>query len=107
MKLSLSQKIYSISSLTLLPYPVIAAVGPPNTIKDLINRIIDLIGTAIPLLMGVAIVVFLWGIAQSILYASNQEERKKGKQLMVYGVITIFVMVSVWGIVEVLQETFF
>lgn len=86
------------------PYLVFAA---PETIKGFIEKLVDLIGVAIPLLIGIAIVVFLWGIANSILHAGNEAAREKGKKLMFYGVITIFVMVSVWGIVGILKNTFF
>ena len=53
-----------------------------------------------------ATVSFIWGIIQYFLNAENEEKRKKGKQFMLWGIIALFVMVSVWGLVGVLSNTF-
>lgn len=60
----------------------------------------------IPLLFGIAILVFIWGVVQFISNADNEEKRTQGRDFMVYGIIALFVMVSVWGLVSVLSNTF-
>lgn len=81
-----------------------------NQIKDLstfanlgiciINRFL------IPLLFGVAILMFIWGVVQFIAHADNEEKRTQGRNFMVYGIISLFVMVTIWGLVNVLSNTF-
>jgi len=58
----------------------------------------------IGLFVTVAIVVFFWGL---IMYLWQVGEKKhEGLQTMFWGVIAIFVMVSIWGIIHLLQNTF-
>ncbi len=59
-----------------------------------------LIGLFIPL----AIVVFFWGLIKYLVNAG--EEKAAGLQIMFYGILAIFVMVSIWGIIRLLQSTF-
>ena len=59
-----------------------------------------------PLLFALATVGFIWGIIQMFLDPNNEEARKKGKSFMLWGLIGLFVMVSMWGIVGVLDSTF-
>lgn len=65
-----------------------------------------LISTVVPLLFTLATVAFLWGIIQYFLNPDNEEKRKNGKSYMVWGLIALFVMISMWGIVGVLTKTF-
>ena len=58
------------------------------------------------LLFILATVSFIWGVIQYFLNAENEEKRKKGKSFMLWGIIALFVMVSVWGLVGVLSNTF-
>jgi len=60
----------------------------------------------IPLLVGVAVAAFIYGIIQYFLNPDNEEKRKAGKSFMVWGIISLFIMVSFWGIVNILQGTF-
>ena len=59
------------------------------------------------LLIGVALVVFLWGIVKYISSGADSTKRKEGAALVFYGVIGLFVMISVWGLVSFLTNTFF
>lgn len=58
----------------------------------------------IGLFITLAIVVFFWGLIRYLW--SMGENKSEGLQIMMYGVIAIFVMVSIWGIIRLLQNTF-
>lgn len=60
----------------------------------------------IPLLFTLAIVAFIWGVIQFYLNPDNEEKRKKGKSFIVGGLIALFVMISVWGIIAIFTNTF-
>lgn len=60
----------------------------------------------IPLLVALAIMVFIYGVITYVISADDEEKRKTGRQYMMYGIIGIFVMVSVWGLVNILSNTF-
>ena len=77
----------------------------PTTFGQLINIFLDLIRTAIPVLVGVALLVFLWGLAKFIFRIGGDEKAvSEGRNLIVWGLIAIFVMVSVWGIIEFVSK---
>ncbi len=65
-----------------------------------------LINYVVPLLFTVAVVAFIWGVIQMVINPANEEARKKGKSFMIWGLVGLFVMVSVWGIVSVFTHTF-
>lgn len=60
----------------------------------------------VPLLVGVAVAAFIYGIIQYFLNPDNEEKHKAGKSFMVWGIISLFVMISFWGIVKIFQGTF-
>ena len=78
-----------------------------TTFKDFVYKAIDVLNSVIPLLFIIATVVFLWGILQFIMSGDNKEKREDGKQFIIYGLIGLFVMVAVWGLVAILTGTFF
>ena len=59
----------------------------------------------VPLLFALALVVFLWGVTQFIMNSADENKRAQGKQFMVWGIIGLFVMFSVWGLVLLLRNT--
>ena len=49
---------------------------------------------------------FLYGVLKYLRKSSDETEREEGRQMMLYGIIALFVMVSVWGLVGVVAGTF-
>ncbi|MBP6857779.1 MAG: hypothetical protein KBC11_01100 [Candidatus Pacebacteria bacterium] len=54
----------------------------------------------------VAFVIFIWGVAEYIRNANNPEARKKGQDHMLWGIIGLVIMVGVYGIINILVNTF-
>ena len=50
-------------------------------------------------------VVFIYGVLILIL-SEGGEKKEEGKQFMMWGMVGIFVMVSVWGLVAIVSDTF-
>ena len=98
-------KKLSFSSLVLaLPLFALAQTQGVQGILLTILRIIN--GIVIPLIIGLAVVYFLWGIATYILSSGDEEKKTEGRSKMIYGIVALAVMVSVWGLVRVVQNTF-
>jgi phosphatidylglycerophosphatase A len=83
------------------------AYGSSSTLTDIIYFMINLINQAVVLVLALALLFFFWGVAKFILNADNDEKRTEGKKVMIWGIIALFVMVSVWGLVNILANTFF
>jgi len=54
----------------------------------------------------VALAVFFWGIVQFISDTDSNTAREEGKQNILWGIIGMFIMVSVYGIIRVILQTF-
>ena len=85
--------IAAFAQLTVTP-----AIGAISQITSLINKVI-------PLLIGIAVLIFLWGVLKYVLSGSDDpEKRKEARGFMIWGIVAIFVMVSIWGLVGLLQN---
>lgn len=83
------------------------ALAAINNISDVGSFIINTIqNILVPVLFAIAFIVFLWGAFNTFILGANSEDVKdKGKNLMLWGLIGFFVMVSVWGLVNILTGT--
>ncbi|MBU6321754.1 hypothetical protein KGO04_04490 [Patescibacteria group bacterium] len=71
----------------------------PYGIVSIIN------GYVIPVLFTIALLVFLYGVAQAYIL-SGGEKREEGHRLILWGVIGFVAMLSVWGLVNIFQGFF-
>lgn len=72
--------------------------------REFIIEAIGLVNTATQLLVGIAVLAFFWGIVKFIGHAGDENKQKEGKNIMVWGIVGLFVMLSTWGIIKVLQS---
>lgn len=78
-----------------------------KSIEGIINWATCLLSRSVlPLLFALGVTAFVWGVIQFYLNPDNEEKRKKGKSFIVGGLIALFVMVSMWGIVSIFTTTF-
>ena len=84
-----------------LALPLLAGAASLFDTLSLFNTFLNAL---IGLFITLAIVVFFWGLIK-YLWAQG-EDKTEGLSIMFYGVIAIFVMVSIWGIIRLLQNTF-
>ena len=60
-----------------------------------------------PVLIGLGLFLFIWGIVKFLTAQGSEESVSIAKKRMFWGIIILFVMVSFWGIVELLFSDFF
>jgi uncharacterized membrane protein YfcA len=74
---------------------------------DIIAKIKQLLNGIVPILMTLALIYFIWGLIKYIQAAAkgDSEESKHGKAIMIWGIVALFVMASVWGLVAALGTT--
>jgi len=81
------------------------AVKPKfNNLVDYVVCIINL--SVIPLIFSLAFMLFVYGVVQYVLNDTDGAKRQQGKQFMIWGIIALTVMVSVWGLVKLLGGSF-
>ena len=84
---------------------VYAAVDP-TVFGNVVNPIIsNIVYPAITLLFGLAVITFVYGVLQMVIKGGDEEARKKGKMMMGYGILGLFIMVSAWGIIYLISNT--
>lgn len=87
----------------LLPVTAFAAFAG---IKGLLTEFLKLINSVIPILFGLSILYFFWGIIMFIKNdAGNDKTREEGKKKILWGIVAIFVFVSIYGILEWIGNT--
>ena len=74
-----------------------------TSLMKAIDKVI--INPLITLLFALAVVYFLYGLARYLLFSDNEEIRKTSKDHMIWGVIGMFIMVSVFGILSLILNT--
>lgn len=56
---------------------------------------------------SLALLVFFWGLVKYIAKADDPSAKEQGKNIMTYGVIALFVLFFIWGILYFIQDAFF
>lgn len=75
--------------------------------QDLLEYFTCLINKSIiPFIFALAMVMFIWGVVQFVINSSEEAKKEKGRQFMIWGIIALTVMVSVWGLVNIVGGTF-
>jgi len=74
-----------------------------SPIIQLINAVAYIVGLAIPILIGVALIFFFVGLIQYI-RNSGKKGHENGRKTMIAGITALFIMVSVWGIIAFAQS---
>lgn len=75
--------------------------------KELLNKINEIIlNPIITLLFAVAILYFFWGLFQFISSEAADGKHAEGQRKILYGIFGIFVMISAYGIIRLILNTF-
>ncbi|HEY4483122.1 MAG TPA: hypothetical protein VI953_03040 [Candidatus Paceibacterota bacterium] len=74
--------------------------------KGLVDNAIGLSNPLVGIIIGLALLYFLYGVAQFILAAGNEEKVKEGRETMMWGIIALFAMVALWGLANLVLSTF-
>jgi heme/copper-type cytochrome/quinol oxidase subunit 4 len=81
------------------------------TFKDFVGSgssgLIGIINTVVvPIIFALAFIVFLWGVVNYYFLSGDDEgKRSEGHQFILWGIIGMVVLVSVWGLVNMLLST--
>lgn len=101
------KKIKSIISAGLVFTPFLALAQTAVTdLESLFQRLTEILNFTIPLLIAIAVIILIVGIIKYITAGDDEEGRKNARNLMIYGIIGLFVIISVWGLVAILEQTF-
>jgi uncharacterized membrane protein len=98
----------------LLPTSFVFAQGSGGSCSTSLNTLANVFDYAtciltksvIPLIVTIALVAFMYGVVQYLINAEDENKRKEGRKYMLWGIISLFVMLGIIGILQVLGNTF-
>jgi len=76
-----------------------------GTLIGLLCRIGQILNAVVPVLIALAVVWFIFGVV-TYLIGNDEEAKKKGRNRIIYGIIGLAVIVGLWGLVNLLSNTF-
>jgi heme/copper-type cytochrome/quinol oxidase subunit 4 len=90
--------------------PVIALAQTSGAITDankLVEKLTNLGNTFIQILIAFAVIYIIYNVVRYLVMGGDDEEkRKKAGQAILWGVVGLFVILSIWGLVRILTNTF-
>jgi len=76
-------------------------------IMGLIGLVQEVMNRLVPIMVGLAVLAFFWFVVVFVWMAKdNPDEQIKARSGMGYSILAIFVMVSIWGIISFIGNTF-
>ena len=86
--------------------PAVAFAEAARTFQELAADVVEILDATTAVLIVAGIVVYFYGISTNILNFSD-DAAEKVRTYFFWGIIVLFVMVSIWGILRLLQNTLF
>ena len=92
--------------MSFLPTLALAAAPTFSGVGDLATNLTAVINKIIPFIFAITVIFFFWGLFQFLRGSGDPKMREEGRSHMIYGILAIFVMLSIYGLIGWLQGTF-
>ncbi len=88
--------------------PLLAfAQQPISDINAVANKAVNIGNLVIGLTISLAVIWIIIGVFRYVIAGGkNEDDRKKGGMDILYGVVGLFVILSIWGLVAILRNSF-
>ncbi len=90
---------------SLLIIPSLTFAQSLGNLTQLVSSLKTLVNNILPLLLAVAVMYFFWGLVTFIRSAGDPKKVDEGKSIMIWGILALFIMISLWGILNWLATT--
>ena len=111
--MSLFKKIYAVALSFVVSAPLLSFAqgdldfGSTSSLEEVIINIQAFINsTLIPFVIGLAVLVFIFGLFQFITAGGDEDKLKTARGTIIWGIVIIAVMISVWGLINLVVGTF-
>ncbi|MEX0924834.1 MAG: hypothetical protein WDZ82_02740 [Candidatus Paceibacterota bacterium] len=96
----------SLFGLLIMTAPFTVSAQSPGTFAEVVGEFISILNVLFPLLVLAAIMMFFLGLAKYVFRADEEPMVQQGKFLMTWGLLAIFVLFSIWGILGFIYGEF-
>ena len=89
---------------------IMVGVGLPHvlfaqaTLFTILSMLVVVFTSLIRVGLAIALVVFMWGLVMFIAQSGNEQAREVGKKRMLWGIVALFMIVSLWGVIALLAD---
>lgn len=94
-------------TLIILLAPVFTFAANPKNLRELISVLIDAMNALIPALLGLGVIGVMWGVIKYLYAGGNPEKLKEARNYIIFSIIAIAVMMSVWGLASMVKGLIF
>ena len=75
-----------------------------SQLQGLLSIVRGVLNIVVPIVITLGVIYFIWAVIQYVT-VKDEEERAKSKTHMIYGIIGLFVVVSIWGLIGFIGNT--
>jgi len=93
-----------IGASALLPVAAFASGPDLGYVDSAVSEVGELVVQLVPVVIAIGLLLFIWGLVQFIMASGDDEARAVGKRKIIWGIVALFVIVSVWGLVGLLND---
>ena len=86
--------------------PVVASAQAITDLNTLTNKATNIGNTIIQVLIAFAVLYIIFTVVRYIMAADNPEKRDPFGKAVLWGIVGLFVILSIWGLVNILSNTF-
>jgi hypothetical protein len=76
------------------------------TLTKIIEMFIKIGTSLIPFMGAVAFLSFVYGVGRFIRASGNEKDIKASKNFLIWGIVGMFVLATIWGIIAFLRSEF-
>ncbi len=77
-----------------------------NNINDVLAWIAYAINNFIYIIISLAVLVIIWGVFRYLIAgAADEESRKSGRSYIIWGIVGLVVILSLWGLVNIVVNS--
>lgn len=89
--------------IALFLFPFFGYAQTLDWFTNVVAGVKSVLAILIPVFIALAFLVFVWGLITFIAASGSDSAKEEGKRRMIWGVLALFVITAIWGILAVLQ----
>jgi hypothetical protein len=91
---------------SMLPAVAFAQTTAVTDVNSLSSKLIGIGNTVTYILTALAVLFIVWNVVIYLIKGSGEEGRSKAGMNILWGIVGLFIIVSIWGLVSILTNTF-
>ena len=100
------KKIIALVSFAIPSMALAQALTPITNVNNLSTRILSIGSTVTYILVAAAVLFIVWNVVMYVIKPASSDDKKAAGGNILWGILGLFIIVSIWGLVNILTNTF-